>query len=68
MLIQMIKYSLFLFILVIVVISQLNLIESYRQKQVGESILDIPFKMPSRYNDYSNHNSGKGSSDNYVSY
>ena len=68
MLIQMIKYSLFLLVLVIVAIWQLNMVESYNQKQVGDVILDIPFKMPSRYNDYSYDTSGGGSSDNYVSY
>ena len=57
MLIQMIIYTIFLILTVAVVVNQLNLIEWYREKQVGMSIQDIPFKMPSRYNDFSSQSS-----------
>ena len=61
----MIFYAIFLLLNVIVVVSQLNLTECYQLKQVGISIQEIPFKMPSRYNDYSSQYF-KGDVNKYV--
>ena len=66
MLIQAIIFLIFILLSVIVVVYQLNLIESYNQVQVGTNIQNIPFDLPSRYNDYSAKDSTEESFDYYV--
>ena len=69
MLMQMILYGTFLIIFVFVIIQQLNISESSKQRLVGQNIQDISFLLPRRYFDYAaDPNGNLDNFDYYVSF